>query len=52
MNEIAIQTQGLSKRFGERVALESIDLTVPRGCAFGFLGPNGAGDPPKGWTSR
>ena len=43
MNEIAIQTQGLSKRFGERVALESIDLRVPRGCAFGFLGPNGAG---------
>jgi ABC-2 type transport system ATP-binding protein len=43
MNEIAIQTQGLSKRFGERVALESIDLSVPRGCAFGFLGPNGAG---------
>ena len=43
MNEIAIQTQGLSKRFGERVALESIDLQVPRGCAFGFLGPNGAG---------
>jgi ABC-2 type transport system ATP-binding protein len=43
MTEIAIQTQGLSKRFGERIALESIDLRVPRGCAFGFLGPNGAG---------
>ena len=43
MNEIAIQTQGLSKQFGTRTALESIDLEVPRGCAFGFLGPNGAG---------
>jgi ABC-2 type transport system ATP-binding protein len=43
MTDIAIQTHGLSKRFGDRVALESIDLTVPRGCAFGFLGPNGAG---------
>ncbi len=43
MTEIAIQTQGLSKRFGERIALQSIDLRVPRGCAFGFLGPNGAG---------
>ncbi len=39
----AIETQGLTKRFGERVALDGIDLQVPRGCAFGFLGPNGAG---------
>src|SRR3954451_22508089 len=43
MTEIAIQTQGLSKRFGERLALQSIDLQVPRGVAFGFLGANGAG---------
>ncbi len=41
MTELAIETQGLGKRFGERIALESIDLRVPRGCAFGFLGPNG-----------
>ncbi|MDX6691098.1 MAG: type transport system ATP-binding protein [Solirubrobacteraceae bacterium] len=43
MTEFAIETHGLSKRFGDRTALESIDLQVPRGVAFGFLGPNGAG---------
>jgi ABC-2 type transport system ATP-binding protein len=43
MTELAIETQGLGKRFGDRTALDSIDLRVPRGCAFGFLGPNGAG---------
>src|SRR3978361_1198472 len=42
-DHLAIHTQGLGKRFGPRVALESIDLEVPRGSAFGFLGPNGAG---------
>ena len=41
--DLAIQTQGLTKRFGERTALDGIDLQVPRGSAFGFLGPNGAG---------
>jgi ABC-2 type transport system ATP-binding protein len=40
---LAIQTDGLGKRFGTRVALDGVDLEVPRGCAFGFLGPNGAG---------
>jgi ABC-2 type transport system ATP-binding protein len=39
----AIQTSGLTKRFGERTAIDRIDLRVPRGSAFGFLGPNGAG---------
>jgi ABC-2 type transport system ATP-binding protein len=39
----AIETSGLTKRFGERTALDGIDLQVPRQCAFGFLGPNGAG---------
>jgi ABC-2 type transport system ATP-binding protein len=38
-----IETRGLSKRFGERPAVIDLDLTVPRGCAFGFLGHNGAG---------
>ncbi len=42
-SDLAIQTQGLTKRFGERTALDGIDLRVPRGSAFGFLGPNGAG---------
>src|SRR4029077_8789028 len=39
----AVQTEGLSKRFGTRVALDGVDLEVPRGVAFGFLGANGAG---------
>jgi len=39
----AIETHGLTKRFGERTAIDGVDLLVPRGSAFGFLGPNGAG---------
>ena len=38
-----IETVGLTKKFGERTALDGASLTVPRGVAFGFLGPNGAG---------
>ena len=38
-----IETAGLTKRFGDRVAVDSVDLRVPRGSAFGYLGPNGAG---------
>src|SRR3954471_20413710 len=38
-----VQTSGLAKRFGTRVALDGIDLEVPRGVASGFLGANGAG---------
>jgi len=41
--DLAIETRGLTKRFGERTAIDGIDLQVPRGSAFGFLGPNGAG---------
>jgi ABC-2 type transport system ATP-binding protein len=41
--QLAIETTGLTKRFGERAAIDGIDLRVPRACAFGFLGPNGAG---------
>jgi ABC-2 type transport system ATP-binding protein len=40
---LAIETTGLTKRFGARTALDGIDLRVPSGSAFGFLGPNGAG---------
>ncbi len=39
----AIETQGVTKRFGARAAIDGVDLYVPRGSAFGFLGPNGAG---------
>jgi ABC-2 type transport system ATP-binding protein len=39
----AIEVNGVSKRFGEVVALDGLDLTVPAGTVFGLLGPNGAG---------
>lgn len=39
----AVVTEGLTRRFGSLVAVDSIDLEVPRGVIFGFLGPNGAG---------
>src|SRR5688500_4652101 len=42
-DSLAVQTIGLSKRFGTRAALDGVDLEVPRGVAFGFLGANGAG---------
>src|SRR5262245_31694743 len=39
----AIETESLTKRFGNLVAVDHLDLTVERGEVFGFLGPNGAG---------
>ena len=39
----ALETHGLRKLFGDLVAVDGIDLTVPRGSFDGFLGPNGAG---------
>ncbi|RJL32027.1 ABC transporter ATP-binding protein [Bailinhaonella thermotolerans] len=42
--DAAIVTRGLTKRFrGGQVAVDSLDLVVPRGSVFGFLGPNGSG---------
>ena len=39
----AISIRGLTKRYGRLIALDHLDLEVPRGEVFGFLGPNGAG---------
>ncbi|MFC0600611.1 ABC transporter ATP-binding protein [Streptomyces palmae] len=40
----AIETRGLTKRYrGGQLAVSSLDLRVPRGSVFGFLGPNGSG---------
>lgn len=41
--ELAVGTHGLTKRFGHQVAVDGIDLTVPGGSVYGFLGPNGSG---------
>jgi len=43
MSELAIQTQGLAKFFGKTRAVDGLDLKVPRGSVYGFLGRNGAG---------
>ncbi|WP_344301074.1 ABC transporter ATP-binding protein, partial [Sinomonas flava] len=39
----AIRARGLTKRFGHHTAVDRLDLEVPRGAVFGFLGPNGSG---------
>jgi len=39
----AVEARGLTKRFGVNVAVDGVELLVPRGAAFGYLGPNGAG---------
>jgi daunorubicin resistance ABC transporter ATP-binding subunit len=43
MTNIAIQTEGLTKRFGEFVAVDALDLRVDDGTVVALLGPNGAG---------
>jgi ABC-2 type transport system ATP-binding protein len=43
MNQPAIEVHGLTKTFGSFTAVDGIDLVVPRGQIFGFLGPNGSG---------
>lgn len=39
----AIETEGLTKQFGDVVAVDGLDLSVPSGTVYGFVGPNGAG---------
>ena len=39
----AVRTRGLTRRFGKHVAVDHIDLEVPTGAVYGFLGPNGSG---------
>ena len=39
----AIQVRGLTKRFGDKTVVDAVDLDVPAGSVFGFLGPNGSG---------
>jgi ABC-2 type transport system ATP-binding protein len=43
MSELAIRAERLSKRYGETLAVDGVDLAIPRGQFFGLLGPNGAG---------
>jgi ABC-2 type transport system ATP-binding protein len=41
--EFAIEARGLTKKFGELIAVDHLDLKVPRAMIYGFLGPNGSG---------
>jgi len=43
----AILAHGLTKRYGETVAVDGLDLRIERGEVFGLLGPNGAVRPPR-----
>jgi ABC-2 type transport system ATP-binding protein len=43
MGDVAIEVEGLAKRFGDVIALDGIDFAVPSRSVFGLLGPNGAG---------
>jgi len=42
-SDTAIRARDLSKRFGDLLAVDSVDLSVPKACVYGFLGPNGSG---------
>ena len=63
MNEYAIETDGLTRRFGDFVAVDGVTLRIPKGHLYGFLGLNGAGKtttirvlttllPPSGGAAR
>lgn len=41
--EFAVETKGLTKRYGQLTAVDKLDLKVAKGSIHGFLGPNGAG---------
>ncbi|MGH2517945.1 MAG: ABC transporter ATP-binding protein, partial [Ktedonobacterales bacterium] len=42
-DDVVLRTRQLTKRYGERVAVNGLSMEVRRGDVFGFLGPNGAG---------
>ena len=41
--DLAIDVRGLVKRFGDKTAVDGVDIQMPRGAVWGFLGPNGSG---------
>ncbi len=43
MNDAAVTVRGLTRRFGDIVAVKDVSFEIPRGKVFGFLGPNGSG---------
>lgn len=43
LTELAIDVRGLVKRFGDKIAVDGVDIQLPKGEVWGFLGPNGSG---------
>src|SRR3972149_3883709 len=43
MTDLVLETEGLTKYFGSTLAVDHLDLQIPRGCICGFVGRNGAG---------
>jgi ABC-2 type transport system ATP-binding protein len=43
VTNLAIDVKGLTKRFGKKVAVDHVDIAIPEGEVWGFLGPNGSG---------
>lgn len=43
MTDLAIETQGMSRVFGDLTAVDHLDLAIPKSSIYGFLGPNGCG---------
>jgi len=43
VSDLAIEARGLTRRFGDLVAVDHVDLAIPRAQIYGFLGPNGSG---------
>ena len=43
MSSLAVETTGFTKRFGSQTVVDAVDLAVPTGAVYGFLGPNGSG---------
>ena len=43
MENYVIQTQGLSKKYGDKLAVNNVDMHVPQGSVYGFVGENGSG---------
>ena len=43
MSSSAIELEQVTKQFGKQVAVDSLDLVVPQGAIYGFIGPNGSG---------
>lgn len=42
-HDLAIRASGLTRRFGQKLAVDNIELAIDKGEIYGFLGPNGAG---------